>query len=370
MEQNEYDTDRRLAAVSDLAIAAPADGQHPAAAKDRTRLESGGRVLVTGAAGFLGSHLCERLLASGHEVVGVDCFTDFYSRELKLDNLRDLRDETSFRLLELDLSCDDLGGLLEGIDGVFHLAAQAGVRSSFGDTFDAYLRNNIRATQRLLEAAVAHPPASFTYASSSSVYGNATKYPTDERAPRRPVSPYGMTKASTEDLAGVYHRCYGLPVVGLRYFTAYGPRQRPDMAFTRFLTRALRNEPLPIYGDGRQIREFSYVDDIIAGTIAASRFGQAGASYNIGGGEPVALIDAVRTIEELLGRPIELEWRPAQIGDARQTGCDGSLARRELGFVAKTGLRDGLIHQLEWAARAGLAEQQRTSNGLLRRRAA
>jgi nucleoside-diphosphate-sugar epimerase len=306
----------------------------------------------------LGSHLCERLLASGHEVVGIDCFTDFYSRELKEDNLLALRDDPSFRLLELDLSRDELDGLLEGIDMVFHLAAQAGVRSSFGESFQAYLHNNIRATQRLLEAAVQHPPVSFTYASSSSVYGNASTYPTSEQAPRQPVSPYGMTKASTEDLAAVYHRCYGLPVVGLRYFTAYGPRQRPDMAFTRFLTLALRNQPLPIYGDGRQIREFTYVDDIVAGTIAAARFGHPGSVYNVGGGEPVALIDAVRTIEELLERPLELEWREAQIGEARQTGCDGSLARRELAFVAETGLREGLMRQLDWATRSGLAEER------------
>jgi nucleoside-diphosphate-sugar epimerase len=322
------------------------------------RVPPAGRALVTGAAGFLGSHLCERLVASGHEVVGVDCFTDFYSRELKEDNLRALRDEPSFKLLELDLSCDDLGGLLEGVDVVFHLAAQAGVRSSFGESFQAYLHNNIRATQRLLEAAVEHPPVSFTYASSSSVYGNAAHYPTNEQTTRQPVSPYGMTKASTEDLAAVYHRCYGLPVVGLRYFTAYGPRQRPDMAFTRFLTLALRNQPLSIYGDGCQVREFTYVDDIVAGTVAAAHFGRPGSVYNIGGGKPVALIDAVRTIEEVLGRPIALEWREAQIGEARQTGCDGSLAHRELGFEAETGLREGLIRQLDWAVRAGLAEER------------
>lgn len=325
---------------------------------DDERLRAGARVLVTGAAGFLGSHLSEHLIAAGHEVVGVDCFTDFYSRDLKEDNLLGLRDDPNFSLLELDLSRDDLSGLLEGIDGVFHLAAQAGVRGSFGEGFEPYLANNIRATQRLLEAAVEHPPVTFTYASSSSVYGNAAHYPTDEQTTRQPVSPYGMTKASTEDLAAVYHRCYGLPVVGLRYFTAYGPRQRPDMAFTRFLKRALRNESLPIYGDGRQIREFSYVGDIVAGTVAAARCGTPGGIYNIGGGEPVMLIDAIHTIEEIIGCPIRLDWREALIGEVRQTGCDSTRARRELGFAAEIGLREGLIHQLEWATRTGLAEKR------------
>lgn len=319
--------------------------------------QAGSRVIVTGAAGFVGSHLCERLVQLGHDVVGVDCFADFYGRGLKEDNLRSLRLEPSFRLLELDLSCDDLDGLLEGVDVVYHLAAQAGVRGCFGEGFQPYVRNNILATQRLLEAAVEHPPLSFTYASSSSVYGNAHQYPTSERTARQPVSPYGMTKAATEDLAGVYHRCYGLPVVGLRYFTAYGPRQRPDMAFTRFLTRALRNEALPIFGDGRQVREFTYVEDVVAGTIAAAKHGRPGSVYNIGGGEPVALIDAVRMIEELIEHPILLNWRPAQTGEARRTGCDGALARRELGFAAKTTLRQGLVRQLEWAIGAGIGEE-------------
>lgn len=321
-------------------------------------MPAGGRVLVTGAAGFLGSHLCEHLLAAGHEVVGIDCFTNFYSRELKEENVRDLRDEPRFRLLELDLARDDIAGLLEGIDVVFHLAAQAGVRFSFGDGFDAYLHNNIGATQRLLEAAATHPPVSFVYASSSSVYGNAAQYPTSEQTPRNPVSPYGMTKAATEDLAAVYHRSHGLPVVGLRYFTAYGPRQRPDMAFTRFLTRALCRQPLTVYGDGTQIREFSFVDDIIAGTVVAARYGRAGSVYNIGGGEPVALVDAIGVVGELIGRPIPLQFRDAQLGDVWRTGCDGSLARRELGFVANTRLRVGLGHQLEWATRARRVQER------------
>ncbi len=314
----------------------------------REALEPGTRILVTGCAGFLGSHLCERLVAEGHQVVGVDCFTDFYSRPLKEANLTKLREESRFSFREIDLADDELAGVIDGIDVIVHLAAQAGVRGSFGDGFSAYLRHNVQATQRLLEAVKDMPLMSFTYASSSSVYGNAPSFPTREDAPRRPVSPYGMTKVSTEDLAGVYHRAFGVPVVGLRYFTAFGPRQRPDMAFTRFLTRAVAGEPIPLIGDGRQVRDFTYVDDVVGGTIAAGTMGRPGAVYNIGGGRPVELRDAIATIEELIDRPIELELRPVQVGDARATGCDGTLARKDLGYEPRVSLRDGLATQLEW----------------------
>jgi nucleoside-diphosphate-sugar epimerase len=306
------------------------------------------RVLVTGCAGFLGSHLSERLVADGHTVVGVDCFTSYYAREVKERNLERLRDEPRFALEELDLARCPLHGLLEGVDVVFHLAAQAGVRGSFGARFAGYVRNNVLATQRLLEAAATARPRAFVYASSSSVYGNAAAYPTTERAPRAPVSPYGMTKVAAEELAGVYLRCFDVPVVGLRYFTAFGPRQRPDMAFSRFFRCALSGRPLPINGDGHQVRDFTYVDDVVAGTIAAADLGRPGRVYNIGGAKPVELVHAIAHIAELSGRDIELERRPAPIGDARRTGCDGGLARRELGFVPRVGLFEGLWAQLEW----------------------
>ncbi|HEX8156935.1 MAG TPA: NAD-dependent epimerase/dehydratase family protein [Solirubrobacteraceae bacterium] len=305
-------------------------------------------VLVTGAAGFVGSHMCERLVEMGHDVVGVDCFTDFYARSLKEANLVRLRDEPSFRFLELDLSRDDLGTLLDGVEVVFHLAAQAGVRGSFGETFATYLRHNLRATQRLLEAARQHTVSAFVYASSSSVYGNATVYPTTEHTPRRPVSPYGMTKAATEDLTATYRRCFGIPVVGLRYFTVYGPRQRPDMAFSRFLRRILDGEPLTLLGDGTQVRDFTYVDDVVEGTIAAARHGRPGCAYNIGGGHAVQLIAAIRMIERLAERRARIELAPPQLGDAYRTGCDGQLALSHLGYVARTTLQDGLAAQLEW----------------------
>jgi nucleoside-diphosphate-sugar epimerase len=306
------------------------------------------RHLVTGCAGFIGSHLCERLTAGGHEVIGVDCFTSYYARETKERNLERLREESRFQFIELDLASDPLDGLLEGVDAVFHLAAQAGVRGSFGERFARYLRDNVLATQRLLEHAARTQPSAFVYASSSSVYGDAPHYPTTELAERRPVSPYGMTKVSTEELAGVYKRCFGVPAVGLRYFTAYGPRQRPDMAFSKFFRCALGGTPLPINGDGRQVRDFTFVEDVVAGTMAAAERGHPGAVYNIGGGAPVQLLDAVRLIGEVTGRRIEIEPRACPMGEARRTGCDGELARQELGFQPGTELRDGLAAQLDW----------------------
>ncbi|HEX4733545.1 MAG TPA: NAD-dependent epimerase/dehydratase family protein [Thermoleophilaceae bacterium] len=307
-----------------------------------------GRVVVTGCAGFIGSHLCERLVEQGREVIGIDCFTNYYPRERKERNLALLREVPAFTLIEADLASAPLDGLLEGIDTVFHLAAQAGVRGSFGESFRDYVNANVLTTQRLLEQAVKTPVGAFVYASSSSVYGDAPAYPTHEQTERRPVSPYGMTKVATEELAGVYQRCFGVPVVGLRYFTAYGPRQRPDMAFWRFLHCALGGTPLPLNGDGCQVRDFTFVDDVVDGTLAAARLGRMGAVYNVGGGSPVALIDAVRLIGELVGRQIEVAHVPAPVGDPRCTGCDPSLAMAELGFVPQTPLRDGLAAQLEW----------------------
>jgi nucleoside-diphosphate-sugar epimerase len=306
------------------------------------------RVLVTGCAGFLGSHLCERLLSKRREVIGVDCFTPYYARATKERNVARLREEREFHLLELDLAADPLDGLLEGVDSVFHLAAQAGVRGSFGESFAGYVRDNVLATQRLLEQAARTTPRAFVYASSSSVYGDVALHPTAEIAERRPVSPYGMTKVSTEELAGVYMRCFGVPAVGLRYFTAYGPRQRPDMAFSRFFRRVLAGRPVPVNGDGRQVRDFTFVADVVEGTIAASERGRPGAVYNIGGGAPVRLLDAIRLMAEVSGLRVEIEPRPSAIGEAHRTGCDGELARRELGFQPRTGLREGLTAQLEW----------------------
>jgi nucleoside-diphosphate-sugar epimerase len=308
-----------------------------------------GRVLVTGCAGFLGSHLSERLVASGQEVLGVDCFTDYYPREEKEANLERLRDQRRFTLRELDLGSDPLDGLVERIDTVFHLAAQPGVRGSFGMSFGRYVHDNILATQRLLEASAEAGVRTLVYASSSSVYGDSLSYPTAEEAERAPISPYGLTKLATEELARVYGRLEGIRTVGLRYFTAYGPRQRPDMAFARFLRAALARVPVRVLGDGLQVRDFTFVDDVVEGTIAAARRGAHGTVYNVGGGTQVRLLDALRKMEELLGMPIAVDHLPNARGDVRRTCSDPRRAARDLGFTPGISLEEGLARQVEWA---------------------
>ena len=310
-------------------------------------MNSGRSVLVTGCAGFLGSHLCEALLAHGDAVTGVDCFTDFYPRALKEGNVAGLRRTPGFRLVEADIALAPLEPLIDGVDVVFHLAAQAGVRDSFGDGFGAYLHHNVRGTQRLLEAVADRGLAAFVYASSSSVYGDQEVYPVPEEAPVRPVSPYGSTKVITEQLAGAFWRSHGVPAIGLRYFTVYGPRQRPDMAFSRFLGRALGGVPLQVLGDGRQVREFTFVEDVVAATIAAAQRGERGSVYNIGGGQPVSLLEAISLLEELLDRPLEVEHLDANPGDPRRTEAAVSRAVRDLAYRPQTPLAVGLERHLE-----------------------
>jgi nucleoside-diphosphate-sugar epimerase len=305
-------------------------------------------VLVTGCAGFLGSHLSERLTHSGIEVLGVDRFSDYYPRQRKESNLDRLRGSGRFTLFELDLGSDPLEGVVEGVDTVFHLAAQPGVRGSFGTSFARYVHDNVLATQRLLEASAAAEVEAFVYASSSSVYGNCTSYPTSEDMQRAPISPYGLTKVATEELAAVYGRLDGIPAVGLRYFTAYGPRQRPDMAFARFIASALTGEPVKILGNGSQMRDFTFVDDVVEGTIAAARKGTPGAVYNIGGGTQVRLLEALTKIEELLGVKIEIEHLPDARGDVRRTCSDPRRATAELDFTPRVSLDQGLARQVEW----------------------
>jgi UDP-glucuronate 4-epimerase len=305
------------------------------------------RALVTGAAGFIGSSLCDRLVADGHHVVGVDCFTDYYDRWLKVQNLDGLRFAPLFEFEDRDLSADPLDDLLAGVDTVFHLAGQPGVRHSFGRGFELYVRHNITATQRLLEEAASHKLRAFVYASSSSIYGNARQSPTPESAPRLPESPYGMTKAATEDLAAVYHRAAAVPVVGLRYFTVYGPRQRPDMAFTRFIDQALSGRPLSVLGDGHQLRDFTYVDDAVEATLAAAMHGRRGAVYNVGGGHPVELLLALHIIAGHCGGA-DLEHQATARGDVRATCADGTRALSELGTRPTVTLREGLRRQIAW----------------------
>jgi nucleoside-diphosphate-sugar epimerase len=312
--------------------------------------------VVTGCAGFLGSHLCEALVASGHAVIGIDCFTDFYSRELKLRNVAGLCETPGFRMVEADIAEAPLGPLLEDVDVVFHLAAQAGVRTSFGDGIGDYLHHNVQGTQRLLEEVAGLGLRALVYASSSSVYGDQDVYPVAEDAPLRPLSPYGATKVITEQLAQAFWRSHDVPAVGLRYFTVYGPRQRPDMAFSRFLSRAVSGQPLQILGDGQQVREFTYVGDVVAATMAAAERGERGAVYNIGGGQPVSVLEAVGLLEDLLHHPLSIERLDGSPGDPRRTEADTSRARRDLGYVPATPLADGLAAHLEALHDRRLAE--------------
>jgi nucleoside-diphosphate-sugar epimerase len=312
------------------------------------------RVLVTGCAGFIGSQLSEALVARGDEVVGVDCFTDYYARSLKESNLEQLRAEPRFELHELDLAEADLAGLLEGVQVVYHQAAQPGVRASWGRYFDTYVRNNIVATQRLLEAAKERPLAKIVVASSSSIYGDAEQFPTHESAVPKPVSPYGATKLITEQLAYLYWRNYGLPTISLRYFTVYGPRQRPDMAFNRFIRAVLEDRPIQVFGDGEQTRDFTFISDAVAANLAAGRSEVVGQALNIGGGSRVSVNQVLAVLGEVLGRQPRVEYTRVERGDVRHTSADTSAAARLIGYAPRVDLRTGLAAEAEWL-RASLA---------------
>ena len=306
------------------------------------------KALVTGAAGFIGSHLTAALLDTGATVVGLDCFTDYYPRAIKEKNLEEHKLREGFRFAETAIQHADLPALLDGVTHVFHLAAQAGVRKSWGKDFKAYTVNNVEATQLLLEACVGRPIERFVHASSSSVYGDRVPIPMREDALPQPVSPYGVTKMAAEQLGYLYHVNYGLPVVAMRYFTVYGPRQRPDMAFHRFIRAALRGEPITLYGDGGQTRDFTFVSDAVAATIAAGTRGVNGRSYNIGGGSRVSMHDVIRIIERVAGHPLEVNREPAQKGDMRDTYADTTLARQDLAFQPRVSLEEGIEAEYRW----------------------
>ncbi len=306
------------------------------------------RVLVTGAAGFLGSTLSEALLARGAEVTGVDAILANYDPQVKRANLEPLRRDARFRFVEADLRCAPLPPLLEGVTHVAHLAALPGVRSSWGGSFQEYLEHNVLATQRLLEAARGAGLERIAVASSSSVYGAAGDAPASEEAPCRPLSPYGVTKLASEALAGAYRREHGLPAVSLRYFTVYGPRQRPDMAFHRFFEAAREGRPVTVYGDGEQRRDFTYVDDAVEATLACLGCGAPEFAYNVGGGLSVTVNEVLDRIESVTGRPIRRTYAPAEPGDPRRTAADTTRARRDLGFAPRTELTEGLRRQWAW----------------------
>jgi nucleoside-diphosphate-sugar epimerase len=306
------------------------------------------RVVVTGAAGFIGSHLCERLLALGHQVVGIDSFTDYYERARKEENLEDFKAHPDFTFEELDLVDADLRSVLHGARVVYHLAGQPGVRPSWGEQFDRYVRDNIIATQRLLESLKETPIERLVFAGSSSVYGDAEMFPTKESALPQPVSPYGVTKLAAEHLALLYAKNFGLPVVSVRLFTVYGPRQRPDMAFSRFIEALVDGDAIEVFGDGEQTREFTYVSDAVEGTIKAATADVVGQVFNLGGGSRVTVNRVLATLEDISRIEARRKTLPAAPGDPRHTGASINLARERFGWEPRVSLREGLTKQWEW----------------------
>jgi UDP-glucose 4-epimerase len=306
------------------------------------------KALVTGAAGFIGSHLSAALLDSGASVTAIDCFTDYYPRAVKEANLAGLKGRSGFTFTEGALQDVDLHALLQGVTHVFHLAGQPGVRKSWGGDFDVYIRDNIQATQRLLEALARMQIQKYVYSSSSSVYGNNVPLPMREDTYLQPLSPYGVTKLAGEHLGNLYFANYGVPTVSLRYFTVYGPRQRPDMAFQRFLTAARDGGAIILYGDGEQTRDFTFVADIVAANMAAASQGRPGGVYNIGGGSRVSMNDVLALIETVTRKRVTVRREPEQKGDMRHTYADTSAAQRDLDFVPRVTLENGLDQQYRW----------------------
>lgn len=306
------------------------------------------KALVTGGAGFIGSHLTARLLESGADVTALDCFTDYYPRALKEANVAPFLAHPRYRLVEAAIRHADLARILDGVTHVFHLAAQAGVRKSWGRDFALYTELNVDATQILLEACVGRPLERFVYASTSSVYGDEAAMPMREDALPRPVSPYGVSKLAAEHLCFLYHVNFGIPAVALRYFTVYGPRQRPDMGFHRFLTAVTAGRPVIQYGDGLQTRDFTFVADAAAATAAAGTRGVPGRVYNIGGGSRISVAGVFDIIGRVTGLPVQIDHQPPQKGDMRDTYADTTRAATDLGFAPSVTLEQGLQEMYAW----------------------
>jgi UDP-glucose 4-epimerase len=306
------------------------------------------KVLVTGAAGFIGSHVCERLLNAGYRVAGIDSFTDYYDVRLKQDNLSRCSKHDNFYFIAGSVNDVGLDDLLSGVDYVFHQAAQPGVRASWGSRFEEYIDSNIRATQRLCETAKDKDLKRFIYAGSSSVYGETTKLPMNENHPTRPVSPYGLTKLDAENLCLMYRANYGLPAVCLRYFTVFGPRQRPDMALHRFLKGALTGTPVEVYGNGSQTRDFTYVADIVTANVLAMDYDGGEAVFNIGGGSRVTINHLLDLVATYSVGDFDVRYKDKERGDVAHTFADTALARAELGYSPKTSLEEGIEREVDW----------------------
>ena len=305
-------------------------------------------MVVTGVAGFIGSHLAERLINEGYSVLGIDCFTDYYSREIKEGNIEWLKKQSGFKLAEEDLAeinWDDY--LTADTNCIFHQAAQAGVRKSWGSSFDIYTHCNIKATQRLLESLKDKTNIKLIYASTSSVYGNC-ELPMTEDKRLRPVSPYGVTKLAAENLCHLYHENYGVPYISLRYFTVYGPRQRPDMAFHKFIKAILTGEEIAIFGDGEQSRDFTYIDDIVEANLLAYNSNINGEIFNVGGGSRVSVNEVIKKLESISGRKARVKYIEKQKGDAKHTYADLTKVKRELWYTPKNLLMKGLEKEFGW----------------------
>lgn len=311
-------------------------------------------ILVTGCAGFIGSHLAERLLSDGHKVAGIDCFTDYYSKAQKEDNMKGFLKNSGFTFHNRNILDFDMGSLKD-VECIFHMAAQPGVRGSWGSNFSAYVENNILATQKMLELARNIMPGRFVFASSSSIYGNTSRMPVTEDATPRPISPYGATKLAGEHLCNIYSESYGLSCTTLRYFTVYGPRQRPDMAMHRFIKSIMAGEEIQVFGDGSQTRDFTFVSDAVDAAVAA--MGGRPGTYNIASGSQVRLTDVIRTIEKITGKKAIERRSEKQKGDVRDTYADIGAARKHIGYSPKTSISEGLEKEMEWFRSSALARQ-------------
>jgi UDP-glucose 4-epimerase len=304
--------------------------------------------LVTGAAGFIGSRLCKVLLEKGHSVKGIDSFTDFYPRWIKENNLAPLLANDKFEFINEDICRLDLTKTFKAPSIVFHLSAQAGVRTSWGKNFSVYTKNNIQATQKLLEAAKESPVHKFIYSSSSSVYGACPDLPMSETSPLQPYSPYGVTKLAAEHLCHLYFRNYGVPVVSLRLFTVYGPGQRPDMAFHNFFKAVLENRSISVFGDGQQTRDFTYVNDIVSAMTSSIENGKIGEIYNLGGGNRKKLEDVFPLIEDICQEKLKIQTQEKQRGDVQHTFADIKKAQTDLGYLPRTQIEEGLQEEWKW----------------------
>jgi UDP-glucose 4-epimerase len=309
--------------------------------------------IITGVAGFVGSHLAERLLSLGHEVLGIDIFLDNYPASFKRSNLAGFLRHERFTLVEADILRLDLIQTLHGADYLFHLAGQPGVRASWGKDFSRYTENNIMATQMLLEAAKATPLKKFVYASTSSVYGDTLDLPMREDGLTRPVSPYGVSKLAAEHLCYLYHKAFAVPTVALRFFTVYGPHQRPDMFFHIFMRGLLRGEEIPLYDDGEQTRDFTFVSDIVDGVVSAAQYPGLGEVFNLGGGSETSLVNAISLAERIAGRTARLKKLERQKGDVRHTSASLAAARSKLGYAPRVDLEEGLERQWRWIQTQG-----------------